>query len=278
MEESEIMSDKKLSLEAIQAKEYDILCVFADVCDKYQLRYALCGGTLLGAIRHKGFIPWDDDIDVVMPRTDYNKLLTIAEQAFPQLYKLSSPRNDPDTFHAYSKIYDLNTELIEYPESKKIRSHLYIDVFPIDGMPDGLVKQKRHMVKTRRRMLTFYALKIAKYKLNEKLTFYKRIFWHILNLIDNLIPKQWLIKWVDSIATKYNVDDSKFQAVIVAGYGEREIMPKWVYQYEGKVFFEKKEFRTFSKTDYYLTNLYGDYMKLPPKEKRIPHRMEVYDK
>lgn len=93
-------AEKKLDLKEIQRIEYDILCVFADICEKHGLRYGLCGGTLLGAIRHTGFIPWDDDVDVEMPRPDYMKFIQIAEQEFPEYLKVSTPYNDSNTFHS----------------------------------------------------------------------------------------------------------------------------------------------------------------------------------
>ena len=267
---------EKLSLRQIQKKEYDILFAFATLCETNGLRYGLAGGTLLGAIRHKGFIPWDDDIDVVMPRPDYYKLIEIADKSLPDYYKLITPHNDNETFHAYGKICDLRTSLIEFPEGKRIHTHLYIDIFPVDGMPEGLINQGKHMRKTRFRMLILYAFKVAKYKRNERLRLYKSFFWEVVAFIDKLLPKQFLIDWVDSLANKYKFDDSKYQAVIVAGYGAREIMPKYVYQFDNKIFFEKSEFRTFVKPDYYLTNIYGNYLELPPIEQRIPHDIEAY--
>lgn len=267
---------EKLSLHQIQEKEYIMLRIFATLCEKNNLRYGLAGGTLLGAVRHNGFIPWDDDIDVVMPRPDFYKLLEIADQELPQHYKLVTPYNDNDTFHAYGKICDLKTSLVEFPKGKRVYTHLYIDIFPVDGMPEGLINQGMHMKKTRMRMLVLYAFKVAKYKRNEHLHFPKNIFWGLIACINKLLPEQSLIKWVDSLATKFSFDDSKYRAVVVAGYGAREVMPHVVYQFNHKVLFEKSEFWTYSKPDYYLTNIYGDYMVLPPVDQRICHDAEVF--
>ena len=264
-------AEKKLDLKEIQRIEYDILCVFADICEKHGLRYGLCGGTLLGAIRHTGFIPWDDDVDVEMPRSDYMKFIQIAEQEFPEYLKVSTPYNDSNTFHSYGKIYDLRTKLIEFPEGKKVPVHVYIDIFPVDGMPLEPQKHEKHRIRTRRRMLLLYGFKVAKYKTNEEMKIFAKLFWKIIAILENVIPKKWLIKYVDGLALKYDFDESAYNSVLVAGYGFRETMPHIIFDYNNKVRFVDREFCTFCKTDYYLTNIYGNYMELPPIDQRKCH-------
>lgn len=267
---------KKLNLKEIQEKELEILCCFDKICRENNIRYGLIGGTLLGAVRHGGFIPWDDDIDVEMPRPDYNKLMRIAEKCFPPHFKMVHPYNDTDTIHAYAKIYDLNTTMIEFPESKKIKGHLYIDVFPVDGMPSDVIAQEKHRKKVRRRMLTLYGFKVAKYKKNQKMSLLKKLFWNLIGMVNYLLPSKFLIKRVDKLAQKYDFDKSKYAGLIVAGYGSREIMPSMVYNFNDNISFCGKSFSSTSKADYYLTSIYGDYMKLPPENERIHHEMEVY--
>ena len=267
---------KKLNLKEIQSKEFDLLCEFDRVCRKHGLRYGLCGGTLLGAVRHRGFIPLDDDIDVEMPRPDYKKLIEISEKEFPSFYRLETPYNT-DTIHAYGKLCDLRTELIEFPDGKQIHTHLYIDIFPIDGMPNDRIKQEKHRKKTRKRMLALYGFRVAKYKRNEKLNFFKRIFWGCIALTNRLMPSRYLIKRLDKSAEKYPFGTTAYNAVIVAGYGAIEIMPKIVFSFENEVEFCGKKFFATNKPDFYLTSIYGDYMQLPPEEKRICHEMMVYE-
>lgn len=268
---------KRLNLNEIQEREYNILCEFDKVCRENNLRYGLSGGTLLGAVRHKGFIPWDDDIDVVMPRPDYNKLINISDKVFSEYYKFVNPYSDNDTFHAYGKICDLRTSLIEFPNGKKIKSHLYIDIFPVDGMPNDRVKQEKHLLKVKRRTLMLYVFKIAKYKLNENLNPIKKLFWKTIALIEKVIPPKALARQVDRLAEKFSYGNTKYDAVIVAGYGDREIMPHQVYLFDGEIYFVNKLFKATSKSDYYLTNIYGNYMVLPPEDQRISHEMDVYE-
>lgn len=265
---------EKLTLEQLQDIEYEILCNVADLCEKNGLRYGLAGGTLLGAVRHGGFIPWDDDIDIEMPRPDYIKFMKIADQ-LPNRYKLSSPYNDLDNFHAYSKVYDLKTKLVEFPEGKKIDIHVYIDIFPIDGMPDEPIAQERHRLKCRRRMLSMYAFRIAKFKLNET-SGVKKLFWIFLKYIQNYLIKDRQIYYIDRICQKYDFDKSKYCSETIAGYGFKETMPCIVYQFDGRVKFRDREFYTFRIPEYYLTNIYGDYMQLPPENQRYHHDNEAY--
>lgn len=266
----------RLSLEEIQKLEYQILCSMADICEKHNIRYGLCGGTLLGAVRHGGFIPWDDDIDIEMPRPDYNKFIEIAKQELPEYYKLSTPYNDNETFHCYGKIYDMRTKLIEFPEGKRIPVHVYIDIFPIDGMPDQPVKREQHRLRARKRMLAMYGFKVAKYKLNEPLGFLAKLFWNVIAAIERVIPNGCLIHFVDALTHKYDFDKSEYNSEIIAGYGFRETMPHIVYDYSGKIQFIDRVFSTFLKPEYYLINIYGDYMKIPPEEERVCHNIEAY--
>ena len=108
--------NKRLTLEEIQKSELEILIEFDKICKKSNLKYGICGGTLLGAVRHKGFIPWDDDIDVEMPRPDYDKFIGISKNELPNHLVLQTPYTDKLTTHAYGKICDLRTTLFEFPE------------------------------------------------------------------------------------------------------------------------------------------------------------------
>ena len=265
---------KKISLGELQDIEYAILCDVAELCERFKIRYGLCGGTLLGAVRHGGFIPWDDDIDIVMPRPDYERFLAISHY-LPARLKVSSPENDENNFHAYGKVYDLRTRLIEFPDGKKVDIHVYIDIFPIDGLPDDPIKMELHRRRCRRLMLAHYALRAAKYKLNE-VKGLKRGFWHLLLILQRLVIKDRLINHLNKVVMKYSFDESKYCGDIVAGYGYKELMPSYVYHLDKKIRFRERDFYTYRAIEYYLTQLYGDYMKLPPIEKRTTHSNEAY--
>ena len=259
----------KLTLLEMQKIEFDILCVVSDFCDKNNIRYGLAGGTLLGAIRHGGFIPWDDDIDIEMPRPDYEKFIKLSNQ-LPDRYIVDTPYDNPYCFRPYLKVCDTHTKLIEYPEGKKIVGHVYIDVFPIDGMPNTPIKQEIHRKKCMCLMTAFTGFRIAHYKIRETAGM-KKIFWQMLECIQNYIVKDSLLNVMDKTCHKYDFDDSKYCSEVIAGYGFKDTMPALVYDFSGEVEFCKKKFKTFKFPKYYLINIYGEYWVLPPEDQRIAH-------
>ncbi|MDE6691253.1 MAG: LicD family protein, partial [Clostridia bacterium] len=131
----------------MQAKLRDMLKWFHGFCVENNIRYYALGGTMLGAIRHKGFIPWDDDIDVGLPREDYNKLISLSS-AIPQPYLLETPQSEAKEFvYAYSKIYNTETTLTEKGK-KNIKRGIYLDVFPLDGLGNSGEEAKKNFSRT----------------------------------------------------------------------------------------------------------------------------------
>ena len=116
------------------------------VCKEHNLRYYIMAGTMLGAVRHKGFIPWDDDLDIGMPRADYDLLMTNAKEWLPEPYEAVCAENDKEYPLPFAKIQDADTTLIERMHLKYLGG-VYIDVFPLDGVPTGRMAQRMHFAK-----------------------------------------------------------------------------------------------------------------------------------
>ena len=138
------MTGKLSIVQLIQKKELEIFKEFIRVCEKYNLTYFALGGTLLGAVRHKGFIPWDDDIDIGMPREDYNKLMNLELSEFNFPYKLVNENNTPSFTKAFMNLQDSTTKILMTYSNIPHEESLWIDIFPIDGLTSNPIKKYIH--------------------------------------------------------------------------------------------------------------------------------------
>ncbi len=268
--------EKYMTLDEIHAEQIQMFKKITKYLDKNQLRYFICGGTLLGAIRHKGFIPWDDDIDILMPRPDYDKLqklsidFKIADNLELHSFELNN-LNDP-----FCKIYNLDTEMEKYYSDDEYDNHMWIDIFPMDGLPDSQKKINKTFKKSLRyRQL----LKLRKVReeimVKESKTYAKAIAKPFLKILIDLMPKKFYVRKIDKLCRKYPYDSANFVGGIAWGYGPQEALPREEVNKIVKVEFENMKVKTFSCWDKYLKNLYKDYMKLPPKDKRVAHVMQI---
>lgn len=274
-EKQEIISDDsipKLSLREIQLEELEILKNVVKYLEKNNLKYALCGGTLLGAVRHNGFIPWDDDIDIFMPREDYNKLLKLYKNKDinPNYDLKAIERNNSK----YPFIKIVNNKIIVESKSLEDRN-LWIDIFPIDGYSDNYkesLKQAKKIgiCKGLIYLHTTSFIDILKEKKNWK----NRIIKCALKPIAILIPIEKISMRMIKICTKYKYSESRFVGGCIWGYGicERLEKKKFISEMK-KIEFEENEFNIPIGYDLYLKSVYGNYMELPPKDKRVTHNI-----
>lgn len=258
---------EKLNIAEIKQCELFLLIKFAEFCDNNNLCYTLAGGTLLGAIRHKGFIPWDDDIDVMMPRPDYIRLEKLLEKNGELDYVgIAHGENN----YPFIKIIDKKVR-VEMPYTSSPDSdYLWMDVFPIDGLPSDDRENRRcfsHALFLRK-WLGFSSAKIGK-----GTTIAKSIFKIPFILLARPIGSQRFAKLVDKYCQKYDFDQCDYVGGICWGYGPQERMPKKEWLKREEVEFEGHKFWAPGCWDLYLHNLYGDYMQLPPEEKRVNHKM-----
>lgn len=264
----------EIGLEEQKKIQLEILKKVKEICDSNNINFFLGGGTLLGAVRHKGYIPWDDDIDIMMMRTEYERLLEIFDkECNDNRYKLLSYNNDKDYYYPFAKIVDLRTTILEYPYKKIENMGVYIDIFPIDFLPDDDKKinklYKRY--KTGNRIMDAYKVdNIEEFTQNKlKLLLKKPLRW----IIQKFKFYKIILKMMDGLGKKYN--NTKKVACISGRYFEKEIMPSdYISDY---VFleFEGEKFKAPIGYESYLAKHYGDYMKLPPKEKQMSNHSNV---
>ena len=270
--------ERRLERQEVQKLLLEMLDAFAAYCRKHELRYYLVGGTLLGAVRHQGFIPWDDDIDVGMPRPDYERLLALAkeEPVAPQ-YRIISAEDDTLSL-PFAEMIHLDTRL-ERPTSKYIdgdfrQLYLFLDIFPQDGWPESEQAARRLV----RRTNFLRKLSTESRATPGAGTSVARIIAKTpAILLGRAIGTSRINRHLDKIARKYNYDLSKYVGAVTYGiYGIGERCEREAVFPLKEATFENRVFWTPGCTDSYLTGIFGDYMTLPPKEKQVSHGLTVW--
>jgi len=250
---------KEIHLEELKSIQLDLLQKAADFCEKNGLRYFLCGGTLIGAIRHKGYIPWDDDIDIAMPRPDYDLFMKTFNQP-DNYYQVTNLDICSDYEYAFAKVYDNRTVLKELHYKGNIG--VYIDVFPADGV--------KNTNQIRKIML------LHKFLNSKRANYYHRTLSKtIINTLGKLLllpfSAHQIARWMDKEARKFAFGSVPMAGLIANPLGIGEMVDKSVFDSDVYREFEGREYRVPIGYDSWLRSIYGDYMQLPPEDHRVTH-------
>lgn len=270
--ECEGMEARLLAADDIKRMQVEMMVNFAEYCEKHSLTYMLCGGTLLGAVRHKGFIPWDDDVDLMMPRPDYERLINLVsggEVISETIDVLDYHFND--SVYPFVKLSDCRTHVAE--EFCRGKTGIWIDIFPIDGNFRDPVMNWLHYKKVRvlRKLVEcqYYEIGIEKRRAT-------RVLRIIISPILRFIPHKRLCVYLNRLAGIKDYASSELVGRVLMGYGTRQRTERWKISKLVKLEFEGHYFNAPSNYDELLTQIYGDYMTLPPAEQRINHGIRAY--
>ncbi len=259
-------------LKSIHSIQLDMLKVVDEICTKHNIRYYAIGGTCLGAIRHKGFIPWDDDIDIGMPRVDYKRFLEVAEEELDQGFFLQTYKSDENYFYSYAKLRNSNTTFIEESlKNLRLNHGMFIDIFPLDGIGNnkfiGMINAK--IIKVYHYILCLKM--IPEYRLGNS------IGKHVKGLLA-WVSKDKINKRIEAASSKRDYDSSKYVVNYFGAYGRREIVPRFIFGEGIDLEFEDIQIKVPKHYDSYMTRIYGNYMELPPPEKRVNiHNATIVD-
>lgn len=255
---------RELTTEELKRTEVEILIAIREFCEKRGIKYFLCGGTLLGAVRHKGFIPWDDDIDIGMLREDYDILVN----EFPSdgRYKVITYKNNNEYRHPFAKVIDTKTVHKETLVRSTEGMGVFVDIFPFEGLGDSMEEAKAIVKKVRH---NYHYGNFCQYFYYPPKSI-KKIAKNIVILFSFMTRKLYFGS-AEKLCLKHPFKDSKFAGCPWGQYAEREILPKEAFADVIDISFENGTFSAPVGYDAYLKSLYRDYMQLPPEDKRVTH-------
>lgn len=245
-----------------QMAQLAIMDIIHELCQKYHLTYYMIGGTALGAVRHKGFIPWDVDIDIAMPRADYELFLNnYSDELLPQ-FQCCNYKNTKDYLAPHATVTLVKSKLVlRFDEYNGIERKVYIDIMPLDNVPASKLLQW-YQAKTIRFIKKIIKIKNAKsFPTNSKLT---RVVKRIMSVLFFPISFNTLNKWMD-ITMRLSKTNTGYLCSMASHFSyKKQCFANDVYGIPKLMDFENKQYFVPNQIEYYLTRLYGDYMKYPP--------------
>lgn len=261
------------SLEKLHSVELEILKRFVDLCEKQEIRYYIIGGTLIGAVRHGGFIPWDDDIDIAVPREDYNRLIDIMHKLKDDVLGMEYYKDNPELYFYPIRIVNKKYTITE-PRKKEGVAHPWIDILPVDGMPDKRMERLlfRAKMDCYRLLLALHYVDNLRDVQRSKIQRIIIFFGKKTKIGKRINPSLVKDKITDTLSA-YPMGSCKLSGTCMGAYYFHEFVETEFFGNGSKVQFEGLEVSAPKSIEPYLTHMYGEYMKLPPEEKRVAHEV-----
>lgn len=265
---------KKISRDEAREVLMSITDEIARICKENGLRYYIACGTLLGAVRHKGFIPWDDDLDLIVMRDDYDKLMALLKDKNVKKAEWLEVVDDTrdDYFCPFAKVCDRRTAI--KMDRHKAAGGLWVDVFPYDGLPSskffaGIYTRIAALFRV---ICLAMDTDFSSKTLSTWNLIYKRFFW----ILATVIGRKRFCRFVEWFHRRYDIRKSKYVTSLFFDTRVDTILDKEMLLPQAVFQFENREYTSFANYDYLLKRMYGDYMKLPPEEKRITHDFNAW--
>ena len=273
------------TLKKLQNVELGITRKILDIISRHNLTYYILGGTLLGAVRHKGFIPWDDDMDIGMPRPDYEQFLSFAEEELSPPYELHTGSNGRGLYsYYYARVVNNDVKLRRTKSETEVIIPAWVDVFPLDGVPSNRASLKIWVINCKfyytlykiSQFQYYFAVNTVRDKKNAALKIACKKMLNFLHL-EALLNTQKIWKKLDHALKQNNYMDSSFLVNFCGYWGMKEMFPKSVYG-EGRLYtFDDLMLMGPVNYDFVLSQMYGDYMTPPPEDQRNHHSVSLLD-
>jgi len=254
----------------------DIYKVTAAICQRNGIPHFAIGGTCIGAVRHGGFIPWDDDMDIAVPVEDFGKLLKCLRRELPDRYQVVTSFDRPLYFNLFIKVEDTETAFIEkvdlpYPEAYK---GIFLDIMPLGGVPENGLRHRRFVLKVREYHMLSKVFRLPRARMNSPMA---KTFWPLMQPVkhltgDTLISRRWL-----ALARSQPFRTSETVGYIWSHNIERRLFKRAWFDETVDLPFEDTTVPCPAGYDEYLTAHFGDYMKLPPADKQVSNHPGLVD-
>lgn len=262
---------KALTAREVQLGELEVAKRLDEICEKLKLRYFLAYGTLLGAVRHKGFIPWDDDIDIMMPRPDYEKLVEylISHEAEIAPLKLMHYKSSKDYIYPISRLVDTRY-WIDYPNACDYGLGLFVDLYPVDGCGNTAEEADRIMHSNYKSVMMLSLAGLDKFQRSTSGEFIRTAVKFAAYCYAKCRGANYFARKLDEMGKRYDYEDCEYVNLTI---WDTYVKPFKREQFDNiqRMQFEDAMLCAPARYDEILTQLYGDYMKLPSEEEQIGH-------